>query len=300
LKGGVVIQATDEYMSPNFHGAFSPACLEILFALFIIGLAIGLKRLTFPKLATCLIFAHMALSSVRHMPLFAIVSIPAIGELFARVRSISLAENSIPLAGWWKALVAKLKEVGEGFNENEAICQMHIVPIVTVLSLSLIAIFAKDSQILTSDFDPEDKPWFESKIGPGKPAGTLNYLLEHERTHDLKPSEGLNFDNWGGYLYYKVSKLEADSKPDAKQHSPIVQNVFIDDRADFYGEDHYKKYAIVSQVERDYEKVLKDYKINWILFPYNQRLVAVLKQNPEWEDVSHDKASDLFVRKTRL
>lgn len=300
LKGGTVIQATDEYMSPNFHGALSPICLEILFALLIIGLAITTRRLTFPKLSACIVFAHLALSSVRHMPLFAIVSLPALGELMANVKPISVATTArLSMSGWWTNLVAKLKEVGEGFNENEAICQMHIVPVATVLALSAVAIFARDSQILTSDFDAEDKPWYETHISKEKPAGTLNYLVDHERSHDLKPSEGFNFDNYGGYLYYAVGRAEAARPKDSKE-PPIVQKVFIDDRADFYGENYYKQFAIVSQVEPGYEKVLSDHKVNWILFPNNSRLVAALKQNPAWENVSHDKAATLFVRRSRI
>jgi hypothetical protein len=239
------------------------------------------------------------------MPLFTIVALPAICSLLGSVRPISYLEKSrlsesqldyIPIANWWKATVAKAKEIGDGFNENEAICQMHLLPILTVVVLASITIFAPNSQLITSNFDPKSKPWFETDLKNIetnkniKTAGTLNYLFDKERSSELKPEEGLATDNWGGYLFYTASK----------QNPPIVQKVFIDDRADFYGEDHYKKFAIVSQVEPGYEKVLRDAKINWILFPYNSRLVAALKQNPAWLEVSHDKASNLFVRKSRI
>ena len=307
LKGNTVIQATDEFLAPTFHGAFSPAFLLILFAVFIIGLAISKRRLTFAKLMACLVFALLALQSVRHMPLYAIMVLPALGELLSKVKPLSLRSKAgagdqagvdsadtqlefLPMAKWWQKAVAKFKEVGEGFDENEAICQMHIVPIVTVIGLSALAIFVPNNTVLASNFDPADKPWYEEHITAEQPAGTLNYLLDHERSGDLKANQGINFDNWGGYLYYEGSR----------QKPPIEQKVFIDDRADYYGEEHYKKFATVSQVEPGYEKVLNDFKINWVLFPYNSRLVAALKKNPDWQDVSHDKASDLFVRKVRL
>jgi hypothetical protein len=321
LKGNTVIQATDEYLAPNFHGLFlSPVCLLFLFGAFIVALAISQRKLTFAKLMGCMVFSVLALQSVRHMPLYAIMVLPALGELLNRVRPISsrsttstletatstttstletkepgtIAEEtrlvSFPMAKWWDMIVAKLKEVGEGFNENEALCQMHIVPIATFVGLTCLALLVPNNGVLTSNFDPAEKPWYESHISADKPAGTLNYLLDHERSGDLKVNQGINYDNWGGYLYYIGSK----------QKPPIEQKVFIDDRADYYGEAHYQKFAKVSMVEPGYEKVLKDFKINWVLFPYNSKLVAALKQNPEWQEVSHDKGSNLFVRKNRI
>jgi hypothetical protein len=316
LKGNTIIQATDEYLAPNFHGfSLSPASLLLLFAAFVVALAISKQKLTFAKLMGCMVFTVLALQSVRHMPLYAIMVLPALGELFYKVRPISLGattseketcepgaiagETSLtswtkvitfPMAKWWEGAVAKLKEAGEGFNENEAICQMHLVPIVTFVGLACLAFLVPNNGVLTSNFDPDEKPWYEEHISAEKPAGTLNYLLDHERNGDLKVNQGLNYDNWGGYLYYVGSK----------QKPPIDQKVFIDDRADYYGELHYHKFAKVSQVESDYEKVLRDFKINWVLFPYNSKLVAALKQNPEWQEVSHDKASNLFVRKNRI
>jgi hypothetical protein len=316
LKGNTVIQATDEYLAPNFHGlSLSPVCLLLLFAAFIGAIAISKQKLSFAKLMSCMAFSVLALQSVRHMPLYAIIVLPALGELLHQVRPISLGSATsvtettepgatteekvvtsstrsitFPMAKWWGKVVAKLKEAGEGFDENEAICQMHLVPIATFVGLVCLALFVPNNGVLTSNFDPAEKPWYEEHITAEKPAGTLNYLLDHERKGDLKIDQGINYDNWGGYLYYIGSK----------QKPPIEQKVFIDDRADYYGEMHYHKFAKVSQVEPDYEKVLRDFKINWVLFPYNSKLVAALKQNPEWQEVSHDKASNLFVRKSRI
>ncbi len=314
LKGSNVIKATVEYLAPNFQEfSLSPLCLLLLFAAFTIALAISKRKLTFAKLMGCMAFAVLALQSVRHMPLYAIMVLPALGELFNRVRSISVEPTvretvepgaitektsatsctkvmTFPTAKWWNTAVVKVRKVGERFNENEAICQMHIVPIVTFLGLACLAIFVPNNGVITSNFDPRVKPWYEQHITAEKPAGTLNYLLDHERSGDLKINQGINYDNWGGYLYYIGSK----------QKPPIEQKVFIDDRADYYGEAHYAKYAKVIMAEPDYEKILRDFKINWVLFPDNSKIVAALKQNPEWEEVSHDKASNLFIRKTRI
>jgi hypothetical protein len=299
FKGNSVIQATEEYMSPNFHGVFSPICLVVLYALFVIGSSISVRKLSFPKLMTCLVFAFLSLLSVRHMPLFVIVVLPAMGELFSRVRSLSLVRRDLPepdiessattiatgpiTALWWNALVAKLKEVGDGFNENEAICQMHLLPLIVVLGLGAASIFAPNT-IVTSQFDPDDKPTL-----------TLVRLYELVKKDGKRygAEHGINFDNWGGYIYYK--SLKENDPPEAGQR------VWIDDRADFHGERHYEEYAQVSQVMPEYKSVLERYKTNWLLFPPNARIVAELKAHPdEWEELAHDKAAVLMVRKKPL
>jgi len=315
FKGNTVIQATEEYMSPNFHGAFSPICLLVLFALFVIGTAISVRKLTFPKLMACLVFALMSLLSVRHMPLYVIVVLPAMGELFSRVRSLSLVQGgdsavttdaassgasaatsqelSTPVAtgdtssgpvitaSWWNAIVAKMKEVGDGFAENEAICQMHLLPLLIVLGLAAASIFAPNT-VVTSQFDVEDKP-----------STTLTSLYKLVEDKRYGAEHGINFDNWGGYIYYVKARKEGDPEKG--------QKVWIDDRADFYGEPHYNEYAKVSQVATDYQKVMETNHTNWLLFPKNSRIVAELKAHPnEWEEVAQDKAAVLMKRKNPI
>ncbi len=284
LKGNAVIQATQEYMSPTFHGDFAAACLEIMFALLIISLAISSKRLSLPRLICCIAFGHLALSAVRHMPLFVIVAIPAIAQLFSSVKPLTMvdavqsADSRLTPRGWWRLVVAKLKEVGDGFNENEALCQAHLIPVLTVLVLGIAAVFWQGNlgvAQITSDFDTELLP-----------AATLTTLAKLEKS-GLKSQSGMNYDNWGGYLRLKMYD---PAQPDSSR-------VFIDDRADFYGENFYQEYAAVSQTMPGYGKVLDDRKIDWLLFPANSRVVADLKNNPDWEVAASDKTSCLLVRK---
>jgi hypothetical protein len=175
--------------------------------------------------------------------------------------------------------VAKLKEVGDGFNENEALCQAHLIPVLTVLVLGIAAVFWQGNLGLaqiTSDFDTDSLP------GPV----TLKALAKLEK-EGLKSQSGMNYDNWGGYLRLKMYD---PARPDSSR-------VFIDDRADFYGENFYQEYAAVTQTMPGYGKVLDDHKIDWILFPANSRAIADLKNNPDWEVAASDQTSCLLVRK---
>jgi hypothetical protein len=283
-----ILAATQEYLSPNFHSDFAPVCLALLFGIFAFSLTASLKRLSMPRFLLCLVFAFLALTAVRHMPLFVIVVLPAIAQLFSSVKpitTINLGESApepVP-AIWWQNLVAKLKEVGQGFAENEAICQMHLVPILTVLVFSLASIFGNGNFLLgslASDFDTDGLPGQKM----------LTYITEKERSGELKPEAGLNYDNWGGFLRLRLYD---------KEH-PLNSRVFIDDRADFYGDKYYQDYALVSQGLPGYQNVLDKNKINWIIFPANSRLGAILKGTPDWTLAQKDAASYLLVRKTAL
>jgi len=269
LKGSKVLAATDEFLSPVFHGNLQPVCLEMLFAWLLIGLAISKNKLSMPRLVCCVLFCHLTLSAVRNMPLFAIVVVPAIAHLWAAI-DLGSAEP----ASWWKLVVKGWNRVSNMIDDVEFQCKMHLAPLLIVVVLSIAAINKGSlfgTQLVNSGWDPKDKP-----------TRTLDYLVAHEKTNELSPTRGFNFDNWGGYIKYQIK-------------TPV----FMDDRADFYGEKHYTKYSIVSQMMPGWKDVLNEFNVQWILFPKNSRVVATLKDDPEWSLACEDDAAGLLVRKEK-
>lgn len=270
LKGSTVLAATDEFASPIFHGGLQPVCLELLFFLFAIGLVISRTRLSFPRLMTCLAFAHLSLSAQRNMPLFVIVVLPAISQLFSRTHVFpnGSSKDQLKPAKWWQDAVLRWDNFCRGFDQNEFRCKMHLIPIGYTALLITVAMNGGEFfglKMLTCSFNAADKP-----------TGTLEYI----HSHKLDPRHGMNYDNWGGYIKYKLGIP-----------------VFIDDRADFYGEPFYLEYAQVSQVNPGWNDILDKRRIDWLLFPNNSRIVAILKSDPGWKVASEDKSSVLMIRK---
>jgi hypothetical protein len=72
--------------------------------------------------------------------------------------------------------------------------------------------------------------------------------------------------------------------------------VFIDDRADFYGERYYLHYSILSQVLPGWRDLLKKDDFQWVLFPKDSRLAQVLLAEAGWKIAAQDPASYLLVR----
>ncbi|HEY9714805.1 MAG TPA: hypothetical protein V6C72_15155, partial [Chroococcales cyanobacterium] len=280
LKGNFILNATDEFASPVFHGSIHSFFWEVLLFMFIVALSVSAKRLSPPQMLCCLAFIFLSLSAVRNIPLFVIMFLPAIALLSSKLQILrgsshpdsQLTEanrDQIRESTWWQNLVAKWHRVGDMCDDMEWQCKMHLLPLLLLIGCSVMAIFhigGKDG--LNCVFNPDNMP-----------VETLSFLKQNEDSGKLHFDRGFNFDNWGGYIRYVLGT-----------------RVFIDDRADFYGPARYMQYSNVSLVSPGWQKVLNDNKIEWIIFPNDSRLVAALKESSDWKLLKKDKAASLFAR----
>ncbi|MBX9691678.1 MAG: hypothetical protein K2Z81_04785, partial [Cyanobacteria bacterium] len=155
------------------------------------------------------------------------------------------------------------------YDKQELQCKMRIFSILTVVLLVVASISPGFLGInLKTGFDPTRVP-----------TTTLDYIRDHKLPFD----RGFNFDNWGGYIRWKLD-----------------QRVFIDDRADFYGEPFYLEYAKVLQAAPDWNEVLDKYKVEWILMPKESPSMVPWKGRQGWRIASEDPAALLLVREKPL
>ncbi len=261
LRGSSIIEKTDEFLSPVFHDDIHALCLEILILLFVVGLTISKRKLSAPYLAVTMLFLHLSLSAVRNIPLFALVVTPAIGFLFAEN---NLAERIRPVTA---GFLARLKVSLTEFDAQEKLSRMRLLSIAYFLIMAATALSGGNLLGIVN----LDAGYDKTKI----PTTTLSYIKEQHLAYD----RGFNYDNWGGLIRYELD-----------------QRVFIDDRADFYGEAFYNQYGIVVETRPGWEAILDKHKIDWILMPSNTKLVLALKKEPGWKLAASDAASSLFVR----
>ena len=197
-----------------------------------------------------------------HLSLWAVRNIP----LFAFVTMPLLGRLYSPRQQQIVSTTKLAKTLRE-FDAQEKLSDMHILPIVYVLVLAAVAVFGGQGEtnvLLHSGFDAESQP-----------IQTLAYI----KNNKLEAREGMSLDNWGGIIRYQLD-----------------MPVFIDDRADFYGEKFYNEYGTICEVRPGYMVLLDKHKINWVLFPRESTLVQTLKARSDWKVVSEDKASTLLVR----
>ncbi|MDP2106686.1 MAG: hypothetical protein Q8J76_11885, partial [Desulfobulbaceae bacterium] len=110
--------------------------------------------------------------------------------------------------------------------------------------------------------------------------GALHYLAEH-------PPQGRMFNDYslGGYLIYALDP---------------PQKVFIDGRADMYGEEIFADYGKISKVEKETDALLAQYRVDWIIYPWDHPLVRYLMAGRDWSEAYRDSLVVILLRKEKL
>jgi len=99
--------------------------------------------------------------------------------------------------------------------------------------------------------------------------------------HSSAPSRALfNSYDWGGYLIWKL----------------FPQRVFIDGRADLYGDTFMEQYSNTYYVTRDWQQSLDRWKIQTVVVPSNAPLLAVLQSTGGWKTEYSDPQATVLCR----
>lgn len=114
----------------------------------------------------------------------------------------------------------------------------------------------------------------DAEIAEIYPVTAVNYLKEE----DLTQARIYNSYNWGGYLIWHGIP------------------VFIDGRADVYGDDFIFYYRDAYDVTPDWEKPLNDYDIEYVLMETGTPLTNVLAASQRWEEIYQDDIAQIFMR----
>lgn len=272
---------TSEFLSPIFHGALQPDCLEILIAFLIGGIAISKKRLSMPRLLTCLAFLHLALYAVRNMPLFALLAIPATARMFSSVSLSDLGFDS-EKKYWWHGIFDQLKELDAIFNKNDRMCNKHLISLICTFVLGIAAVNGGSlfgNKILTSTWDGS------------LPTIAIQTLGDLEKAGKLDPNRGFNSDNWGGYIRFVLD-----------------QRVFIDDRVEFYGRPFNLRYGAAYFGQSNWKQAfdgpifdnteVAGSSVQWLLVPRSSNVASFLARQAGWEEIpTKDKVGALLVRR---
>ena len=110
------------------------------------------------------------------------------------------------------------------------------------------------------------------------PEDAVAYL----QRHDLPPTL-FNEYGWGGYLAWHAY-------PDVP--------VFIDGRADPYGDELILAYQQAISARTGWEEILDSHQVGTALLPVDSALASVMRAGQEWEEVHRDDVAAVFVRVT--
>lgn len=123
--------------------------------------------------------------------------------------------------------------------------------------------------------------WTAKKIAGNDEAIRKTYpvaavdFLERE---GLIQARGYNTYNWGGYLIWRGVP------------------VFVDGRADVYGDDFLFYYLQAYRAEAGWTQPLDDYDVDYVLMEQSSALSTLLATSPRWQEIYRDEIAQIFVR----
>jgi hypothetical protein len=113
----------------------------------------------------------------------------------------------------------------------------------------------------------------DTAIAARYPVAAVDYL----EASGLHEARGYNSYNWGGYLIWRGVP------------------VFVDGRADVYGDPFLLFYRETFEVQSTWQEPLDEYDVDYVLMERGTPLTAVLAASPEWTQVYEDDIAQIFV-----
>jgi len=109
------------------------------------------------------------------------------------------------------------------------------------------------------------------------PVEVVNFL-------EKNPPEGNMFNefNWGGYLLFRLWPR---------------YNVFLDSQSDFYGEGLIREYDQIMSADDDWQSLLENYQVDWVIIPLNSPLATAITNNTNWKIVYNDNTALIGIRR---
>ena len=108
------------------------------------------------------------------------------------------------------------------------------------------------------------------------PVAAVNFLVDNQISGNI-----YNLYHWGGYLIWRLY-------PEHK--------VFIDGRADVYGDAFIDEYLRVYQLREDWRAPLDRYGVNLVIIDKGSALSTVLNESPDWDRAYADQKVAVFVK----
>jgi hypothetical protein len=114
----------------------------------------------------------------------------------------------------------------------------------------------------------------EEAIRKTYPVAAVDFLEEE----GLTQARGYNTYNWGGYLIWRGVP------------------VFVDGRADVYGDDFLFYYLQTYRLEATWAQPLNDFDVDYVLMEPTSPLSTLLATSPQWREIYRDDIAQVFVR----
>ncbi|HPQ16415.1 MAG TPA: hypothetical protein PLP04_14380 [Bryobacteraceae bacterium] len=248
-----------EFQSLNFQHPvafyFEPL---LALAMVAVGWSLYKRRFAYPLILVG--FAHLALMSVRNIPIFMLLAAPIVAGTLKELLALVRERN---VASWLKKTAAGFQSFAADIGEMDAAGRIPLASAAAGALLVALFYLAPQAPLLRAEYDPEKYP-----------AGALEVLRVPDMAQRI-----FTHDEWGDYLIYRLF-------PETK--------VFVDGRSDFYGAEFGKAFLNVMRARYDWSQTLDSYSVDTVLLPVDAPLASTLKESPKWRPVYDDGKAIVF------
>jgi hypothetical protein len=258
LRSDWLMRNIDEFQSPLFRQG-SILQFEILLILGLICTLELLRNRRYHEALLVVFWAHGALTSARHITIYAIVALPVVAD------QLSLLWSRWTQSSVRHSVKGVLRDLVNDMGPAARWTSIWVPAFLVLLACGAWGVK------WPADFPPK----FPTEL-IARNAGLLNGAGQNARI--LSP------DAWGGYLDYKFYPS---------------RRVFIDGRSDYYGLSILKEYISVRSAGDKWPEVDARYGWQFALIPPDWPLSRVLKQSPDWILRDQDKVALLFERRPK-
>lgn len=255
LRSDWIRQVVDEFQSPRFRSESMLQFEILLFAGVALTPLLYRQRLL-AELLLILFWAHSALASARHVPLYAFLAAPLCAVEASRL---------------WSAWSAGFERRSVGAALRNCLRDFSAAP---QRSSVWVPVALAGLSVLPWNW-PQDFP--DNKF----PVAAVN-----QNTARLAPASGsrprlLTSDQWGDYLIYRFY-------PQGR--------VFVDGRSDFYGPEVGGEYLGLLNAAPGWERVVDRFGFDLALLPAEWPLGQLLMHDPRWGVLYQDRQSIFLAR----
>jgi hypothetical protein len=145
-------------------------------------------------------------------------------------------------------------------------------PIFSVINWGILVIVAFMALVWTANTIIEN----DVAIAERYPVTAVTYLEES----GLAEQPGYNSYNWGGYLIWRDIP------------------VFVDGRADVYGDDFLFYYLQAFEIRPNWEEPLSEFDVSYVIMERGSPLFALLDASGKWQEAYSDDIAKIYVRQS--
>lgn len=247
-----------EWQSPNFHQPAHKIYLVLVF-LFFLSTIYQQRKADLTEIAIPIFFITLGFISIRHIPLAAITL-----AIFSAITVVNRPFAGIMPSHWitfCETRTFQLKQKNKDLGDTEYIINWILLGIVVCGFIFYRPVIETNSV---------------NKPVAHVPDKAVEFILDNEISGRM-----FNHYNFGGYL---IARLHPEQK------------VFIDGRADMYGDDFFREFLEITGGHKNWEKLFDKHRIDYVLIRPQDTLRYLLLLRGDYVQVFEDDISVILVK----